>query len=410
MSVIRHLPSPVRHEVIRQVGAVLHRWRARRWTPPAPIASLASGPLVVSGFVNEAIGVGRAARMSIRALHRAGLSPVEHDLREALNRYPRGGLSLPGGPCGVWLLHANAPECDIALQVHQPADWAQRYRIGYWAWETTLAPPSWVPVASWLHEIWTPSRFTADALAAAFARAGRADLTARLKVMPHPTPRIFASSDRPGFGLSPGAFVALAFFDGRSAYARKNPLGAVAAWITAFPSESAERLLIVKSVVSAEDPRARRALEQAIGGRSDIRVIEESLTDDAMNSLIASSDLLLSLHRSEGFGLGLAEAMALGKTVLTSAYSAPGEFLDAHCALIIDATEIDVDDPSGAYRQGRWSAPDVADAAAKLRLAASAPDLRARLGEAAVAAVQRLDQPWTPPALARHDWLRLVGR
>lgn len=408
MGVMALLPAAVRAPITRGVLSGLKALRSPGWAPPAPAAALAPGPVVVTGFLNEVMGVGRAGRMTAEALEAAGWPVVRHDLRPAMARIRQGGLDLPSAPGGVWLIHANAPEGEIALLTHRPQSWAGRYRIGYWAWETPRAPAAWVRAAPWFHEIWAPSRFSRDALAAAFQAEGRTDLTARLRVRPHPPPDVAGARPDPArFDLAVG-FNALCAFDARSTFVRKNPMGAIEAWRRAFPEPRPDALLTVKAVKLEADPARARALHAAVADRPDVRVFDRELSDADTLDLLASVDVFVSLHRAEGFGLSLAEAMALGKAVVATGWSAPMDFLDGDSAALVGFKLTPVRDPAGMYRDGVWAEPDLDQAAAWLRRLAADPELRWRIGAAARRKVAALAEPWTAAALEACPWARLV--
>ena len=346
--------------------------------------------------------------MSIAALRRAGLDVVEHDARPVLKHYPLGGLTLPGGPGGVWIIQLNAPECVAVLQAIRHDDWRDRYRIGYWVWETTLAPEGWTDVAGWFHEIWTISRFSADALIARFRLAGRPELAERVHIMPCPRPRIAGHRRRAAFGLSEDARVALSLFDGRSTFARKNPLGVVKAWVAAFPEPSAVTQLAIKSIAMAADPAAAGQLRAATAGRADIVIIDQVLTDADMADLVATADVVVSLHRSEGFGLLLAEAMVLGKLVISSRYSAPAEWLNDANALLVDVDERPVADPSGAYVDGGWGEPRPSAAVRALLLAFDASAEWGSVCSAAQRDSEAFDFQWEKASVMKQPFNRFV--
>ena len=347
--------------------------------------------------------------MAIGALQRAGLDVVAHDARAVLNHYPRGGLSLPGDGGGVWIVQLNAPECDALLQAIRHDAWRDRYRIGYWVWETTLAPADWVEVADWFHEIWTISRFSADALVARFRLAGRDDLAARVSVMPCPAPRLTGRRRRAAFGLSEDARVALSLFDGRSTFARKNPLGVVAAWVAAFPESSAAAQLAIKSIAMAADPAGADQLRAAASGRADIVIVDQVLSDADMADLVATADVVVSLHRSEGFGLLLAEAMVLGKVIISSDYAAPAEWLDPQNAILVAVDETPVVDPSGAYSDGNWCEPRHDSAVQALAQAFRSEEDLARLGGKARVDSADFDVNWALSQLQRSAFWAFVS-
>ena len=353
--------------------------------------------------MGEALGVGRAGAATADALARAGLEVERRSLRPAFGRVWRPGRKPPVSvrPGGVWLIHANAPETAMALIAHDPADWARRYRIGYWAWETTEAPPDWPRVAPWLHEIWVPSRFVAEAVGAALDRAGLTGARAKLRVMPHPvTPPATVRARPERFGLEPGVRHALMMFDGRSAFARKNPWGAIEAWTRALPEPRPDARLIVKGVALSTDPASSSRLRALAGSRPDIRLLEAELSEADLWDLLASIDLVISTHRAEGFGLVPAEAMALGKPVIATGWSGVTDFMDEASAVLLPYRLVPVRDPTGAYTTGQWAEPDIDAAARAIRDLLDRPDRARRLGAAARDRIAALDRAWSPEALA----------
>ena len=403
MGLIRALPLPVRLPLIRGGLAAVRAARTRDW-PSATLEGLQPGPLLVTGFLDEVLGIGAAGRATIEALTAAGHAVIPHQLRPAMKRVwsPGAMPALPAAPGGVWLIHANAPETEIALMAHDPADWVGRYRIGYWAWETTEAPSSWARTARWLHEVWVPSRFVADAMARAFDRIGAPEEKAKLRVMPHPVSAPAGITPAPErFNLDPAKQHALVMFDGRSAFARKNPWGAIEAWTRAFPEPAANAQLLVKAVSLSADRRAGKKLKALAARRPDIVLFEEQLTALELWSLLASVEVILSPYRSEGFGLVQAEAMAMARPVIATGWSAPAEFIDDQSGVLLPYRLIPVRDPTGAYNRGQWAEPDIDACARALRDLLDNPAKARALGEAAPARIARLSEPWTRDNLAR---------
>lgn len=359
------------------------------------------GPLVVSGLLSEAKGVSQGARLTLAALKVAGFSPVAHDLRQMLNS---GGGYPVAGQGGVWLLHVNAPEAINALGRIDPASWRGRHRIGYWAYELPQAPAAWARIAEAFHEIWAPSQFVVDALRAA-------GVTTPVKLMPHPvalgdSPGI---SDRAAFKVPADAFVVLALGDLRSSASRKNLVGAIDSFVRAFPAEGEERL-IVKVREEGAYPSFLAEARQRASGRDDISFLTGDLSASDMRGLIASSSLLLSPHRSEGFGLPLAEAFLAGVPALATGWSGNLDFMAAMPDLLIAWSPVPVKDKYGVYRGNRqvWAEPDLEDAAAKLRRLAASTDLRLRLAAQGKAAVEALSLSWSREALLETTLGKLV--
>ena len=296
-------------------------------------------------------------------------------------------VASPIVPPGVPLvLHVNPPMLPHVL-LHLPRTLFRGRRIvGHWAWELPKVDPSWRVGAGFVHEVWAPSRFTAEALQP-LARE-------RVRVVPYPltaASSMIRTSTRSHFGLPERAVVVLVSFNLASSFERKNPLGAISAFRAAF-GDRTDRLLVIKVINGSHFPgdfaRLRAAAEAP-----NIRLITAHLSFDATQSLGASVDIVLSLHRSEGFGLVLAEGMLLGKPVIATGWSGNMDFMDAHCAALTRYRLVPAKDPRGVFQVpgAVWAEPDIADAARHLRQLADDPAARWQLGERArIAATERL--------------------
>jgi glycosyltransferase involved in cell wall biosynthesis len=298
----------------------------------------------------------------------------------------------------------NAPEILQALGCLDPSSWLGRYRIGYWVYELQRVPDSWVRVSRAFHEIWAPSQFVADALRAAGVRVP-------VRVMPHPVALggLKAAPDRAAFKIPQNDFAVLAMGDLTSSAARKNIIGAIAVYTRAFPEPGHQRL-ILKVQATDPHPSMQAEIEKAAGGRPDISWLSESLSTADTLKLIASCDTLLSPHRSEGYGLPLAEAFLLGIPALATGWSGNMDFMGGITELLIRHDPVVVQDPYGIYRmRGQtWAEPDVADAAKKLHALAGSADLRARLAAQGRAGVEAQAVSWSRAALDKTALGRLV--
>ena len=354
-------------------------WAEAAGSRPAPTR------IIVSGFINDVLGIGQAGRLTVAAMSAQGFDVVTEDLRPLdrglLTRRPVG---LPDAP--IWLIHANPPEARIALLRHSHAIWQDRYRIGYWVWESSIAPDAWTETARWFHEIWTPSQSARDAFAAAFEKGGRMADIAKLRVLPHPVP---AQPIRPSDN---NAVRALTLFDPRSDFDRKNPRGAIDAWLMAFPTPGAGRL-IVKSLAQAAGHPRFEALRALAGHRPDIEFQAETLDARGTETLIAGCDILISLHRAEGFGLPLAEAMAGGLAVIATGWSGNMQFMTAENSIPLPYRLVPA---SRAYNgpSARWAEPDVPAAAEALRQLVGDAGLRQKLGQRAREDIAALSGAW----------------
>ncbi len=414
MGVLRSIPRKIRVPLVNGALASMARARSRCWMEREPIA----GPLVVTGFLSENTGIGQAGRSNVKALAGAGFDCVSHDLASCYRRALRGDGAFPTlRRGGVWLIHANAQECLIALMAFPAETWENRYRIGYWAWETTRASNLWAWTAQFFHEIWVPSHFVCEALERTFRAAGRGSLTSRLRIVPYPVMGLSTiKPDRQRFGLAPEAFEALCLFNTRSTATRKNPWAVLDAWIEAFPEPNPKARLRLKVQNLGEDPPANARLKVLCGNRSDISISEAQYDAQTMMEFIASFDAIVSLHRSEGFGLTLAEAMAMGVTPIATGWSGNMDFMRDDNNYLVPYDLIPVHDPSGLYGGlfGRpdpsqlWAAPRIVDAALILRQAVE-DSTHAQRANAARATIAALNEAWSAGALSALPFTNFIA-
>jgi glycosyltransferase involved in cell wall biosynthesis len=204
---------------------------------------------------------------------------------------------------------------------------------------------------------------------------------------------------RQNFGLPDNAFVALTVCDLRSSLARKNPLGAMEAFTMAFGT-GGRQILLVKVGGIRGNETTFRFLEQKVASAPNVRLLTETLSPAGMEALISCVDVLVSLHRAEGFGLVPAQAMRAGKPVVATEWSGPKDFLTADNAALVPANLVPVDDPQGLYGDpgSVWAEPDLATAANHLRRLAESPDTARILGERAREDMRRfcsLERYWS---------------
>ncbi|MEP6810546.1 MAG: glycosyltransferase family 4 protein, partial [Chthoniobacterales bacterium] len=237
-------------------------------------------------------------------------------------------------------------------------------------------------------EIWVPSHFTREAIAAV------SPVPVRKITYPFYLNEAEAQPDRKRFGLADDAFVFLFNFDFLSTTHRKNPEGVIDAFKLAFQTDD-NAVLVMKSI-NCEHDRAARA---ALGVRAaDARIVflDPHLPGAEVNALFASIDSYISLHRSEGLGLGMAQAMYLGKPVIGTGYSGNLEFMNSENSLLVNYTMTELEEDSGPYERGtHWAAPDVEHAATLLRWVYYNRAASAALGARAAQDIRRILDPQT---------------
>ncbi len=377
----RVLPAGTRRALLLHATALL----APRPDQQPPRAH---GGVLVGGELGRASGLGEGARLMAGALGQLGVPCWSIEA----------GLPVPGeapqergaqsGPAGAPLvLHVNAPSLPASLLRLPGGTIRGRRVVGYWAWELNVAPPAWRVGARFVHEIWTPSRFSAAALEPL--------APGRVRVVPHPVatcPPAPAKLNRTDFGLPQDAVLVLVSFSLASSFERKNPLAAIAAFRTAF-GDRADRMLVLKLVHTGHAPDDLARLRAATVDAANIRLETRLLPAADSHALTASCDIVLSLHRSEGFGLVPAEAMLLGRPVVATDYSGPTDFLDASCGMPVGYRLVPARDPRGVFETpgAVWAEADQGEAVAALRRLADDAALRTAVGEAGrAAAAQKL--------------------
>jgi len=393
-----------------QVRARVRSHLVRRAYPAQPAAIAPFAPsaskalpfgVTVIGYVHAESGVGESARCTLRALAQSSVPHAVHDFRDG--NVSRMGETLDaavqvGTRHAISLFHINADQMPHARAALGDRWFGVPYRIGFWAWELEQFPDEWLGAFDLVDEVWVPSTFCQQALAA------RSPVP--VLVMPHAVAVPDAGhGERSRFGLRPDSVVFLAMADVMSSTERKNPFGAIEAYLRAFQARSDKVELVVKVSNGERDPASMQRLRARVQGQHGIRLIEEPLDRPTLNALIESVDCFVSLHRAEGFGLVNAEAMARGKVVVATAWSGNMDFMNATNSLPVDYRLRAIDRDIGPYRAGqRWAEPDLDDAAGKLVAVATDETLRHRLGQRARADVQARI---APPVVAARIEARL---
>ena len=345
--------------------------------------SAATGGVVVAGELSRASGLGEGARLMLRALEEIGVPAWGIDVGPLLPAHTADFPAVTEAPPPDLpiVLHVNPPLLPLVL-CRLPRGLVRGRRIiGYWAWELPIVPPEWRTGARFVHEAWVPSAFT--------ARAVEMLLPGRVRVVPHAVgsaPWAPSALGRAAFDLPQDAVVVLVSFNLASSFERKNPLAAIAAFRAAFGARP-DRILVLKVGNRTHFPQDFARLAAAVAGADNIRLETRVLPASELHALTAAADIVLSLHRSEGFGLVLAEAMLLGKPVIATGWSGNLTFMNPDNAVLVGWRPVTCTDPRGNYVGGFWAEPDVKEAAEHLRRLADDVTVRVALGAKAQAAV-----------------------
>ncbi|MBU6408497.1 MAG: glycosyltransferase [Alphaproteobacteria bacterium] len=406
----RRLPMRIRRKVGQAIlGAAGPLLAARLPSADASIALVPPQPSVM-GVFQSALGHGTAARLLLAELAQAGLQTGSMDVTAAVGadlNDTRDFINASDTARGPLILALN-PDTALVALMGRPSLLRDRPIIGYFVWELETPPAAWRRVRHALHAVWSPSRFSSDGLSRSFGvPVTVVPHPAALAPPPPPTPEA-RNRGLARIGAQEGDFIALSSFSVTSSLARKNPFGAIKAFEAAF-GENPQRRLVLRCLGGHRFPEALQALRAAIREtRATITLIDAPGDVAELYDLYAACDVLLALHRSEGFGLNMAEAMLSERAVIATGWSGNLDFMDRESAALVDYTLIPVRDPQGIYRmQGaRWAEPSIDHAVTHLRRLADNPDERQRVAAAGAAmARERLKggaaaealKPWMAP-------------
>ena len=233
------------------------------------------------------------------------------------------------------------------------------YRIAYWAWELDTIPEEWAELAPLLDAIWAPTGFVADAF------RHRMPVPVH-QVLPGVELSEIETVTKAGLGIPERNYLFLFMFDMCSQMVRKNPLALIRAFRAAFhPSDHVS--LVIKVSRGRSHPEAFAALEQAARD-AGVVVVDEVLSRARAYGFIQMCDCFVSLHRAEGFGLCLAEAMLMGKPTIATNYSGNLAFMHPGNSLLVDYTLTEIPNDNPIYKGGNhWADPSVEHAAALMR-------------------------------------------
>lgn len=325
-------------------------------------------------------GLGAASRGHMRALRAANIPvhPVNIDLSPRLRVTLRDYDRMP--PYRINVIHVNADLLGLLLSKFRLGWFDHAYTIAVWAWELNVLRPDWFTTFAQVDEVWTPSAYNTEAVQAISPVPVQ---TMNYVVIPPSTVVTSEAAyyDRAYFGL-PNGFMFITIFDVSSSLQRKNPEAVIDAFISAF-ADRPDVYLIVKFHSTHHDVSAVQHLLRRVRKVSNVIIRAELLGDDELRGLQGCADCLISAHRSEGFGLNLAEFMLTGKPVIVTAYSGNMDFTNATNSYLVPYTLQPLTCASGPYLPGYlWADPDREVLVAQMRRVLENPDEAHAIGEA----------------------------
>lgn len=257
------------------------------------------------------------------------------------------------------LIHINPDEMKLLYTRMNPREWEKRYNIAFWLWELEEIPKDWQRYFPLLDEIWTPSEFISRNL----RKITDLPVTTIPYCVKAPTNEKYT---RTYFKLPEDKFLFLAMYDSNSTRERKNPMGVIRAFKKAFSPEDKNVGLVLKINNAREEDI--KLLKGMLKDYENVYYITKVMSKVKVNSLIKAADVFVSLHRAEGFGLVMAEAMLNDTPVIATNWSSNTEFMNEKVACMVDYkfTELEKDCPP--YKKGAvWADPDVKEAAKFMR-------------------------------------------
>ena len=314
----------------------------------------------LAGYLDATVGVGEAARNVAAALEAAGVAvallPLSSRETERAAPVQRGAAVHP-----FTIVCAN-PDGMTGARDELGADaFDDRHVIGMWWWEVAALPERWLRAFDLVDEVWVGSRFVADVFGA----------VSPVPVVHVPQPVSEPAVSRAGrgeLGLPADRFLFGFVFDYASVAQRKNAVGLVHAFRRTFPPADEGTGLVIKTLNTDRDSAYHATLLALAEGHPGVTVLDGHMTAEDKNALIRALDCYVSLHRSEGFGLTIAEAMLLGTPVIATDYGGSTELVTSFNAYPVDWSAAPIGPGADPYPEhGEWAEPDLDHAAAQMR-------------------------------------------
>lgn len=327
------------------------------------------------GYIKAQMGLGEGARLIAKALSKTHIpfgiidtkvgNPFNHEDNSFNNKIIKKPVY------SINIFHIN-PEQFPSLEISLPQNtWDKRYNIGIWLWELAEFPKEWENAFKQVDEIWAPSKFCCGT----FKKSAPVPVT----LIPYGIEPDFDNNlSREYFHLPENIFLFLVMFDVNSTLQRKNPIGAIKAFKKAFSKENKKVGIVIK--INNANSEALNTIKSELKGYKNVYIINKTLSKTEVNTLIRLCDTFVSLHRSEGFGLVIAEAMYLKTPVIATNYSANVDFMSTDTACCVDYTLIKIDRDYNMYKLDQmWAEPDIVQASVFMKILFSDKNYRNEL-------------------------------
>ena len=369
------IPEGIRH---RFSGRVMDALATRTGVPAPYVPGKYPKGINLYGFFKAENGLAQGVRMYARALEESG---IPHTLlnTDFLDWLPQEDTTFDDrlsaeNKYAVNVMHVNPDQWQEACGMFPRSQFDGHYNIGIFQWELETAPKDWKPLFDYVDEVWTPSEFTARTM----RKETDKPVIPVLYCIETPYDETLTRAD---FGLKDGDFLVLMMYDSNSYASRKNPGGAIDAFAEAFGQAPEGAKLVIK--ISNPKPEDLAFIEERLGKNGPYVLMTERMERKKLNALIRLCDVYLSLHRSEGFGLVMAEAMSLGVPTVATGWSSNTEFMnrDVSCLTGYDLIPVN-DDYQFGDGERVWADAHVKEAAGYLKRLREDPAYRKQIGEA----------------------------
>ena len=332
------------------------------------------------GYPRADIGEGEFIRQTAMSFSKVdiefGIYNYNHEISFTQNDQRLASFVRLDNPYLVNIFHLKPDQVEASILRLGDSFVTGRLNIGYWVWELSRFPRIWIEPLKYFNELWCPSRFIQSSVS---------------KICELPSlymPPAFNVEDSKGFSrdyfnLPEGQFVFLFVFDFKSYSSRKNPLGCIKAFQSAFPENNQAVGLVIKSMDGNKYPDELKNLMKAAQNDLRIKFIDATFTAKEVVGLMSTCDAFVSLHRSEGIGLGLAQSMLLGKPVIATNYSGNTDFTLPDNSCLVDYKLIKVNEGEYPFSKNQfWADPNLEHASSYMQRLVENDSYRKSIAEA----------------------------